>query len=142
MRLHTDLIKIADVYAAAKNLPGVYITVTEHRSRSRDRAFEISLEGNGYRKNTGSYGASDVYGATWDEWGVVIARLYALDPDAFWGSAKYQVYQDQDDFNWQTAFRFENHENLPEDTHKRHTWRPTGIVGKSECAKCSAIRKR
>lgn len=60
MRLHTDKIEASQVYEATRGLPGVYAEVTEHGSRSRQRGPEVRLEGNGYRRNSGQYGADPV----------------------------------------------------------------------------------
>jgi hypothetical protein len=138
MRLHSNVITEADIYAATRDLPGVCANVMQHGSRSRLRAFEVSLDGNGYARNTGFYGAgsSDDPTATWDEWGAFMAALFAVDPDAFWGSASYPAYVNVDDFNRKTADRFSATPGvLPADTHKRHTFRDEG-----RCVKCSAQR--
>lgn len=136
MRIHSDILTTADIHAATRDLPGVYIDISPHGSRSRASAYEVSLEGNGYRKNSGRYGAGDEYAATWDEWGVVIARLFDIDPQAFWGSAKRPNYSDAEDFHQLTGDRFRSLE-LPADTHKRHRWDPIGDRHYS-CHTCSA----
>lgn len=135
MRLHTNTITESDVHQAVENLLGVYATVTRHGSRSHDHALEIRLEGNGYLTNTGNGGAGATEGATWDEWGVMIARLYEIDPDALWGSAKYPVYRDVYHFHERTYDRFASGQ-MPENTHKRHKW-DWGQYG-ARCTKCSA----
>lgn len=137
MRIHTDTLTEQDIHRATNLLPGVYATVSAHGSRSRKTALEMSLTGNGYARNTGQYGAGDEAGATWDEWGVVLAELFALDPKAFAGSAKHPVYRDQADYDQKTRYRFGAGEGLPEDTHKRHNWKPTR-PGHFQCSKCSA----
>lgn len=139
MRIHTDRLTLADIHNAAADLPGVYITATEHGSRSHARAFEVRMEGNGYRRNSGQYGADDEFGATWDEWGVIIGRLYLIDPEALWGTPKYPTYRNADDFNQQTAWRFAEGQ-MPDDTHKRHTW--TYDKAGAQCKKCSAQMNR
>lgn len=135
MRIHTNTLTIDDVYSATATLPGVYVTVSQHGSRSHARAFEVSLEGNGYRKNTGTHGAGDEIGATWDEWGVFIARLFEVDPEALFGTPKYPTYQNAYHFHMLTDDRFLEG-NMPSDTHKRHTWDWT--VSGATCKKCSA----
>lgn len=123
MKVHTDTLTAADVYAATANLPGVYAEVTTHGSRDRARALSIKLEGNGRRGNSGSYGAMDdgTFAATWDEWGVVIARLFALDPAARFGDKSNPVYDGAEHYHWTTGDRFRAGE-LPADTHKAHRW--------------------
>lgn len=147
MRIHSDILSPRDIYSAPRGtdlsqgygchtLPGVHADVTAHGSRSHLQAFELRLEGNGYARNTGTRGA-DAYetGATWDEWGVVIARIFAIDPNAVFGSVKHPVYRDAEHFHRVTAGRFESLD-LPSDTHKRHNWDHSLNV--STCTKCSA----
>ena len=136
MRIHSDVLTIADVHRAASGLPGVYVTASQHGSRARRRAFNVSLEGNGHRKNSGLYGAAEEFGATWDEWGVFIARLFDIDPEAFWGTAKHPTYASPEGFHHLTGERFRSLE-LPADTHKRHRWDPAGDRRYS-CHTCSA----
>lgn len=136
MRIHSDLITASDIYTATRDLPGVYAEVTTHGSRSRRSAFEVRLEGNGYARNTGNAGADNYENAaTWDEWGVVIARLFDIDPDAFCGTAKYPAYRNAEDFHAQTDNRFMSGE-MPDDTHKRHSWEWSN--GNAICKRCSA----
>lgn len=140
MRLHTSRIASQlEIYEATKGLDGVYAEVTAHGSRSKEYAYEVSLEGNGYRKNTGLYGAAENFAATWDEWGVVIARLFDLDPDAFWGTAKRPTYANAEDFHRATGERFRSLE-LPDDTHKQHRWDPIGDRHYS-CHSCTATHR-
>lgn len=137
MRLHTDVLTEADLLGATKNLPGVYATVTQHGSRDYDRAFEVRLKGNGYTCNSGTSGAGYETGATWDEWGAFIAALYEIDPKARWGTAKYPVYRENNDFHDKTGWRFADHKGqLPADTHKRHKW--VWNYGNAYCTKCTA----
>ena len=148
MRVHSKIITLTDIYLrATENLPGVYATATEHGSRSHGTAFEVSLEGNGYARNTGTRGAArDGYdeapkGATWDEWGAFIAALYEIDPDAVWGSVKRPVYRNKDNFDFMTYDRFAaTPGHLPADTHKRHNWM-FAIPREQVCSKCSAYRR-
>lgn len=147
MRVHSKIITIRDIHRATENLPGVYASVSEHGSRTHGTAFEVSLEGNGYARNTGNRGAAHpIYdeapkGATWDEWGAFLAALYQVDPDAVWGSVKRPVYRNENHFDHVTNSRFtEAPGHLPKDTHKRHNWQFT-IPREQECSKCSAIRR-
>ncbi len=153
MRIHTDKMTAVrqHIYQATGALPGVYAEVSEHGSRSRRGALELRLTGNGTRRpNSGRWGAEPYggeYAATWDEWGVVIAAVYAADPDAIWGSAKRPVYAGADDFHWQTGERFAHVALIlevgdyvllmPEDTHAVHMWDYVA-QGTRECRKCSA----
>lgn len=137
MRLHTDKITGLDIYNAAKDLPGVVVAYTDHGSRSHDHAFEVRLEGNGTRAG---YATKDHQGATWDEWGVFIARLYQVDPNALWGSAKHPVYDGADNFHYLTADRFYDG-TMPTDTHPRHKWEYQGGYQNFACKKCSAEKQ-
>lgn len=136
MRIHTNVLTVSDVYRATKGLPGVLVTASQHGSRTHERAIEVSLEGNGYRKNTGKHGASDEFGATWDEWGVFIAALYEVDPQAVFGTVKYPVYPNAYEFHGMYQDRFAD--GLPEDTHKRHSWEMMNRLDQ-RCKKCSAV---
>ncbi|MGO1566441.1 MAG: hypothetical protein ACTHXC_00325 [Brachybacterium sp.] len=141
MRLHTDKISASDLLEATRDhLPGVHVKLATHGSRTRTQGFEVRLEGNGHPVNSGNRGAGDTRGATWDEWGVVIARLFDVDPDALWGSNKYPVYQSRGAFHVQTDWRFEDLE-LPEDTHRRHHWEFTEAPREFACTKCTALRR-
>lgn len=142
MRLHTDTITLADIERATEHLPGVGVTATQHGSRIRSTAFEVKLEGNGYRANPGAGGRYEVpNGATWGEWGVFIAALYEVDSAALWGSNKRPVYDGSDHFHRSTGWRFEDTPGLlPEDTHKRHNWRNNG-PRMFECTRCTATRE-
>lgn len=139
MRIHTDkqASVIGAIFAATRKLPGVHASVVPHGSRSRKGAVELRLEGNGGHRNSGTNGA-DTYeqAATWDEWGVVLAHIFEVDPDAIMGSAKRPTYADARHFHIVTAERFGDLE-LPEDTHKRHNWEFTEPFER-KCTKCSA----
>lgn len=151
MQIHTnnpDAVADAIREAAAK-LPGVYADITAHGSRSHAGAVALKLEGNGYRVNPGwAYGDRDTFGATWDEWGVVLAHLFAADADAVAGTPRAPIYDGATDFHDQTGERFASLE-MPTDTHKRHTWRrgegdPVGVWTCKRSTKsgktCSAVK--
>jgi hypothetical protein len=138
---------------------GVVARITQHRSRTHARAFEVQMEGNGsvasqYRTNTDGTKA-----ATWDEWGVLIGRLYVLDPDAIWGGKANPIYQSAEHFHWETGNRFrptratlrsDQDGNtyttqdvvLPADTHKRHKWEYSGdcVTGSYHIATCKGSK--
>jgi hypothetical protein len=59
-------------------------------------------------KNTGVSGASQIYSATYDEWGWFMAGIFALDPCARWGnSRKHPIYEDVIDFHRKTGYKFQ-----------------------------------
>jgi hypothetical protein len=77
----------------------VGVEILHNGSRSRAQGFTVHLEylgekvkGSGRRyTNTGHRGADGAgIAATWDEWGIWIDRLFAIDPDAIIGH--YQGY--------------------------------------------------
>ena len=96
MRIHTCLTR-SQLYAALPD--GVNAYITPKGSRKRERAFEVTLyvmEKNDLHRrygNSGGYGNSNDVAATWDEWGMWMVELYALDPDALIG-----WYADEADF--------------------------------------------
>jgi hypothetical protein len=87
MRIHTDTLTARDLHASLPE--GVYLDVTAHGSRSRARAFEVTLylyeKDDLHRRfgNSGGYRASTDVAATWDEWGIWLKALYELDSDLF-----------------------------------------------------------
>lgn len=89
MRLHSDTLTERDLYAALPD--GVHANITQKGSRKRARAFEVTLyvldKDDLHRRygNSGGYGASTDVAATWDEWGIWMARLYVLDQEALIG---------------------------------------------------------
>lgn len=133
MRIHTDkqASVIGAIFAATAKMPGVHASVVPYGSRTRKRAVELRLEGNGGHRNTYEQAA------TWDEWGVVLAHIFEVDPDALAGSAKRPTYADARHFHLVTGDRFGDLE-LPEDTHKRHNWKPYPNPYGFKCTKCSA----
>lgn len=136
MRIHTNDPQSARqaVQDALKVLPGVDATVSLHRSRSRRGAVNLTLTGSdgrtGHRVNSGVRGAGWQGAASWDEWGVVLAFIFNVDPDAFVKG----VYADADDFHDRTADRFEALA-LPSDSHPRHVWE---YGNPRTCKKCTA----
>jgi hypothetical protein len=171
MRIHSNVLSYTDISKATHGLAGVYVSASKHGSRSHSAAFEVSLEGNGYRGNSGQYGARDMsqpLAATWDEWGVFLGRLFVIDPEMIVGTPKNPIYAGAEHFHWSTGSRFavqdgypairftnDGHQlsgiNLPADTHKRHAWNyaeinATGRFSVSTCKgskgkPCSAVRR-
>ena len=142
MRIHTD--RLAEVRqainAATRALPGVYHgEMPEHGSRSRKGALELRLTGQGPRWTADNRDLA----ASYDEWGVVLGAVFAVDPDAICGSAKRPVYAGANDYHWQTGERFAHvgpdNYTLPEDTHASHRWDYVA-QGTVECRKCTAAR--
>jgi hypothetical protein len=171
MRIHSNVLDWIQVDNAASGIaPNVNVSASKRGSRSHAAAFEVSMEGNGYRGNSGSYGAKDAsrpLAATWDEWGVFLGRLYVIDPEMLVGNKANPIYASAEHFHWSTGNRFsvqdgypairftnDGHQlsgiNLPADTHKRHSWvTETVVTGSyhvqackgSKGKPCSAIRR-
>lgn len=139
MRIHTNDLTEADILTAALHAGVIVHGLTEHRSRSRNRAWNLYLEGSGYYG--GQWGTISVKSATWDEWGIFLARLYTKDATMHTGC---YGYQDAEHFHWCTGGRFMT--LAPRDQHRRHRWEYQGIaVGSryhvAKCSKCPAIKR-
>lgn len=138
MRVHTSVEygTLSDAARAA----GVMLTASRHGSRTHDHAWEIRLtDGAGRaRTNSGKHGAGHDVAATWDEWGIFLARVFDVDPDTRVGSVAYPVYTDADAFHIATDWRYET--LTPGAQHVRHTWRSAGVPREQAC-KCGAVRR-
>ena len=107
MRIHSDTLVRADLYAALAAIPGGDVGIScetppsLHKSRSRDHAYSVALRGHGVRHtrrpNTNT-GGSGEYAATYDDWGFWLAELFSRDPNAIAGP-----YKGAADFERQTA---------------------------------------
>jgi hypothetical protein len=154
MRIHTDSLTEKDIYeATARAGSAVRVVVTEHGSRSRARAFNVTLSGtSSRRRNTGNYGAAgeDSYwgpdrshAATWDEWGMFLAELFRRDPNA----VVPNIYESAEHFRWVTGARFDNLTPPYQHGGAGHRWgRPrrnvTGVYSVAECTSCEAMTRR
>lgn len=150
MRLHTDKITSSDIHMAAIVARVAPVEFSRHGSRKRSHAFEVKLIGESKRHpNAGAargYFDQDVYAATWDQWGVFLAHLFAIDPNmtcwAYDGAADYAA---------RTADRFGAPEDVmtadgyvrrfvsygwPDDAHGDHSWQWQD--GSRTCRRCSA----
>jgi hypothetical protein len=144
MRIHTSATS-QQIMRALDGLTGVSAEVlTEHKSTTHARAFELALSGHGVRG--GGFSRGNFRGATWDEWGTVMARIFAVDPLArMGGTVQRPVYVDADDFHWKTGDRFLA-KTMPFDAHARHSWGWSGdSIGGTysvrECRKCTALSR-
>lgn len=159
MRIHTDL-SAMHVINAVHALPGTTVAVAKierHGSRKRANGIELQLFGSG--RTGGQWGNHSGKAATWDEWGMVIARIYAADSRAIVGP-----YPTADAFRWSTSNRFggwgsyrpyEDDETAkfvpsdltPETQHLQHKWAHDGVslggsYATSHCTKCDARTRR
>lgn len=150
MKIHSDTLTSAEVFAAARIARADVVDFDRTGSRTRDYAFDVHLEGESRRRpnRRGNYTG---YAATWDQWGVFLGVLYSIDPYMVCGpSEKYAYYRNEDDFHAKTGARFAGCESdhdatseaywWPTDAHGDHTFRWNGSV--SHCTKCSARQTR
>src|SRR5690606_24078600 len=104
MRIRSDILDVNHLFAAAADIPpGVALgqPPTVHGSRSRHHAWEVFLTG--HRKTGVQWGApGGLKTASWDEWGMFLARLYIIDPEL----TIPRAYGDLDDFRETTCDRF------------------------------------
>ena len=162
MRIHTDTLSASDFYSAAI-IARVSMDLTEHGSRSRNRAFNVLLTGESRRRtNPGhAWGEERGFAATWDQWGVFLAVLFAADDErAFEASRTEQgarrmvtpYYATAEAFAAATGDRSGAPEvkvdlgyystftsyGWPEDAHGDHSWMRPGRPGVRLCRDCSA----
>jgi hypothetical protein len=126
MIIHSNTLVWADFRLAALRA-GDNVTVVEKKlrgSRSRARAFEFSFAGNG--RHGGQWGTQDYKVATWDEWGMALAHLFSVDPQAF--TRGMVNYESANHFHWTTGDRFRC--LTPPYQHLRHKW-GMGIAGET-----------
>lgn len=143
MRLHTRLFRF-DVAEAAGYVSTVTVArLSEHNSRTHERAYDVVLAGSG---NTGGqWGSYDDKTATWDEWGIFLGELYRRDPAMRCGSSRRApVYANADHFVWATGGRYDELFTVA-GQHLRHRWEHngeavTGVYSVQEC-QCGAIRR-
>lgn len=124
MRLHTNALTasaVRDALEAQESMGRIaqhvsFKALSERRSHSHTIAIEVQLEAAtrdcGRRAgNSGSYGAMrpevDGYAATYDEWGWLLAALYALDPALVVGAPKSPTYADRAHFHDQTSLSYD-----------------------------------
>ena len=91
MIVRSNVISMADIGAAVRaagsavtfqdtySREGWFVPVREFKPRRYERGFEFFLAGSStYRAQHDR----EEFAATYDEWGIVIAELYKIDPDA------------------------------------------------------------
>jgi hypothetical protein len=141
MRIHANNLLQSDIGAAAQAAGVMVVSMDEKGSRSRKRAFEVALSGSGAHRS--QWGGMAHPAATWDEWGIFLAHIFAADPDAI----VPRVYESAEHFHWVTGSRYRT--LTPEDQHLRHKWHSGDVNGwnathdyyVSSC-KCGAILRR
>lgn len=125
MKIRTDKLTRADIVAAVNGAGAARVAeLTEGRARSHARRFELYLEGSSrYAPNR----RSDTGGkaATWDEWGIAIAAMYAIDPRAIIGH--YTSRQDFRNKTREDAQRIAAH--VDADSYEARTHRAPWLEG-------------
>jgi hypothetical protein len=139
MRIHTNA-TTEQIWAAINSVPTVHAErLTEHRSNTHARAFELNLSGSG--RHGGQYGNRDAKSAPWDDWGAVMAAIFEADQTTRMGGSQRQpIYADVDDFDWQTGGRFIR--GMPADAHIQHKWewQGTAVTGSYSVAHCKGSK--
>jgi hypothetical protein len=117
MRIHTDTLTTGDFYDAARKAGVTIDRNGMHGSRSRARAFDFILSGSSNRRQ--NFGG-DGQAATWDEWGIFLSWLFAVDPNA----TVPKVYEGLAEFERKTFARFSEGDVPPDNAHpsKNHRW--------------------
>lgn len=123
MKLHTNTLTPYTIYQAIpegcrlalftdKN--GNYTDIEQAGSRSHDRSYTMRLSGSS--PYAMQHISDNDKAATWDEWGIFIANLFKLDPDA-----KIGAYKTHADFIDQTTREHERITSYRPDLAKWHT---------------------
>lgn len=134
MRIHTSLTR--DEIRGCIPSGVTVLGLSQHGSRSRSHAFELSLSGSG--RQGGQWGNLDEKSATWDEWGIVLAGIFRLDPNA-----TTRDYENGEHFRWATGARYDS---LKVTAQHNHRWSHKGTVVTgsyyvSDCS-CGAVLRR
>lgn len=148
MRIHTDILTVTDLREAA-SAAGAYFDdrdIWQNGSRKRARGFNFYLLGASSRlpHNGPAYTSrGDGYAATWDQYGIMFAYLYAIDPGmlaAHFRSAEH--------FHWCTGDRFRDLDARPACSPAGHKWgmpelNITGAYRVAECTRegCTAMSR-
>ena len=154
MRIHSDTLTVTDIYQAATAAgPAVRVEVTEHGSRSRVKAFRVTLTGTSSRRpNNGTGGrfrdgveTGGDYAATWDEWGIFLGELFRRDENA----TVPNVYENGEHFRWATCARFDDLDPAEQCSRSGHKWSyavdvATGSYYVHQCQRedCDATERR
>jgi hypothetical protein len=146
MKIHANQLTAADIYAAARKAGIDVERLTRHGSRCREVAYDVIFSGigvtGGQWGNSGTHGAGPYKSATWDEWGIALDHIFRADQSV----TIPRVYEDAEDFRWQTDGRFNGLTRA--DIHPRHRWnydpensRPWGGHAEHTCSGCPAVKR-
>jgi hypothetical protein len=134
MRIHSDVLTYAEIEKAARKAAVDFDVLSQHGSRKKARAYEIKLLGESpYRPNGGTSDANpNGFAASYDQWGIFLAALYAEDSDMV-----CPYYRDNVTFH---DMHFGRYLTLTAaQTHRRHKWNYSMSTGVHEC-ECGAAR--
>jgi hypothetical protein len=139
MKIHSDKLTRGDFLDAARRAQVELIDFEECGSRSRAKGFKFSLTGSSPHRRNFSTGNEPA--ATWDEWGIFLACLFAVDCESYCGS---KSYRSEEHFHWCTGNRFRSLTTANQ--HKRHKWEPLGSVPNgtyavARCEVCGAVQR-
>lgn len=115
MRLHTNLLDATHLsracFYAEQMVPEhgeVFMSMGLRGSKSRKRAFDLRLTGDGTyskrRVNSGNQGAGDEFACTWEQWGWALAFLFDIDPKTRVSTG--HAYDGFDDYHAKTKGKF------------------------------------
>jgi hypothetical protein len=117
MRIHSDSIDALEIRKAARIASVAFTRFSLHGSRKREAAFDVILTGASSRRQNGGPDKA----ATWDQWGIFLGTLYALDAEM---STPY--YGSAEEFHWKTANRFRDITPADYVYGHNHRWEWTG----------------
>lgn len=134
MRIYTNDLHDIDLVSAAVSTGVQLYRHNENTSRKRARMFDVILSGSSKRAPQFSSGPSRYRPATWDEWGIFLAHLFAADESVTIPG----IYDDAEAFHWLTGERFRT--LVPADQHG-HVWDNVGrcITGAYYIDECSDV---
>lgn len=112
MRIWSDTLTRQDFYTAEHKAQANIIELTEHKARKRGARWEVKLSGDSPYMTAGGR----AHAATWDQWGIFLAKLFELDPEM-----TTQYYRDAAEFHAVTGDRFRTLHVM--DSHRVHHWR-------------------
>jgi hypothetical protein len=135
MKLYANEIAEKEIMDAALQAGASVEKLIVNRGRRYARSFDVILSGSGARRS--QWRDQEVQAATWDEWGIFMARLFDHEPEMRIGP-----YRDRDHFRWSTGERYDDLE--PAEQHKIHRWRYSWHdyhMQVQECDHCEAVRR-
>jgi hypothetical protein len=136
MKLYANEITEKEIMDAALHAGVSVEKLITKRARHYARSFDVVLSGSGAHRS--QWREQDVQAATWDEWGIFLARLFEHEP-----GMRAASYKDGAHFRWATDDRYDD--LTPADQHKLHAWQverhERGVVLVQSCKRCPALRR-